>query len=253
MPIKAQADAIAVQTEKGSAEAAVARRKLAEAKRKGASEKELKELTATAKRLKVESGGGRAFNYFANNLKDVCRVKKVAPSCVTPETADAEKPKKLAAWGKNGKFPEAKTEDAKRAACKAVGGSFNDGGAMPLRLGKTELDFLSNAQALDIGKQFRASGGGANVPVRAGPNLRLCFTGSSKGAMVPLKDPKDAVKVRDEFRDCLAGHGANPSDAQARACAIGVGRKATGIGKQQETALFGVRKRKAKKSRKARR
>jgi hypothetical protein len=134
-----------------------------------------------------------------------------------------------------------------------VGGVFSDGGAMPLRLGKTELDFLSKAQALDIGKQFRASGGGANVPVRAGPNLRLCFTGSSKGAMVPLKDPKEAVKVRDEFKSCLASHGANPSDAEARACAISVGRKATGIGKEQETALFGVRKRKAKKSRKARR
>lgn len=250
MPLKAQADAIAVQSEKGSAQAADARRKLAEAKRKGASEEKLKELSRTVTRLKQESGGGRAFNYFANNLKDVCRVKKVAPSCVTPETADAEKPKKLAAWGKNGKFPDAKTEDAKRKACAAVGGAFNDGGAMPLRLGKTELDFLSSSQALDIGKQFRSAGGGANVPVRPGPNLRLCFTGSSKGAMVPLKDPKDAVKVRDEFRDCLASHGANPSDAQARACAISVGRKATGIGKGQETALFGVRR---KKSRKARR
>jgi hypothetical protein len=262
LPFPASAAAVAAQTGASSATALKSasdnlpgmQQRLVEATVGGRPEKELKQIRRKIAQARQDVTSTRSFDYFANNLKDVCRVKKVAPKCFTPTTNDAEKPREMPAWGKNGKYPEAKTEEQKRKACDAVGGVFSDGGAMPLRLGKTELDFLSKAQARDIGKQFRASGGGANVPVRPGANLRLCFTGSSKGVMVPLRDPKSAVKVRDEFRDCLAGHGANPSDAQARACAIGVGRKATGIGKQQETALFGVRRKKARKSRrKARR
>jgi hypothetical protein len=212
--------------------------------------------------------------FFANNLKDVCRVKKIAPVCYVPGTVDSEKPKTIRAWGKNTAFPNAKTESQKAAACKEANGEFAPGDVAPLRTGKTELDFLSKAQAKMIGESARA-GGQTNIPARSGPNLRLCFEGSSKGVMIPVKSPAEAVAVRDTFRECLAQHGENPTVAESKACAIGLARKeirgkerkqrrGSGgktidtdiefvlpplVGKNQMPALFGVSKRRSSRRR----
>jgi hypothetical protein len=219
----------------------------------------------------------REAEFFANNLKDVCRVKKIAPVCYVPGTGDSEKPKTIRAWGKGTEFPKAKTENQKAAACKKAEGEFAPGDTAPLRTGKTELDFLSKAQSKMIGSEARA-GGQTNIPTRVGPNLRLCFKGSSKGVMIPVKSPAEAVAVRDTFRECLAQHGENPTVAESKACAIGLARKEIRgtekrvqpsrggklvvedvefvlpplVGKNQMPALFGVSKRRGARRRRKR-
>jgi len=186
---------------------------------------------------------GRA-PYFAANLKNVCRVKKVADACLVPGTVDAAKPKKMKnVFGKNAATKEgkkARTEEQKRDVCQKAGGVFRGSFEVPLRLGKTELDFLSKAQAKALQSKAQA-GGQTNIPVKPGPNLRLCFADKQPGVLVPVPSPQVAVQRRDEFKDCIA-QGGTPKD-----CAIDIGRLVTGISAKQSPALGGRRSRRSRR------
>lgn len=130
--------------------------------------------------------------YFAANLKNVCRVKKVGPSCWDGED-------KLTKVWKGGASLE-----EKRQACKTRGGEFDPGYEEGLRSGKVELDFLSPVQARNRG-------------TRPGPNLRVCFAGKAAGYLVPVDTPDDAVAIRDDLTRCLRG---STNDAGYKQCAL---------------------------------
>lgn len=140
--------------------------------------------------------------FFAANLKNVCRVKKVGPSCWDGD-------EKLTKVWKGGASLE-----QKRAACATRGGEFDPGYEEGLRSGKVELDFLSKAQA-------KARG------TRPGPNLRVCFTGKTSGYLVPLDTPEDAVAVRDELTRCVSN---TKTKAGYKQCAVKAARGSTALG-----------------------
>lgn len=148
--------------------------------------------------------------FFAANLKNVCRIKKVGPSCWDGD-------EKLTKVWKGGASLEEKAK-----ACAARNGRFDPGYEENLRSGKVELDFLSKVQA-------KARG------TRPGPNLRVCFTGKTKGYLVPVDSPDDAVAVRDDLTRCLRG---TSTDAGYKQCAVNAARGSTALG--------GVRRKKGK-------
>jgi hypothetical protein len=189
-----------------------------------------------------DDASGRA-GFFAANLKNVCRVKKVSAMCIVPSTAESEKPKKMEnVFGKNAATKagkEARTEEEKKAVCESAGGLFRGSFEVPLRVGKTELDFLSKAQAKAL--QSKAQAGGANIPVLPGANLRLCFADKNPGVLIPVESPAAAVRRRDEFQSLIAS-GKSPKEA-----AIELGRKVTRIGKSQQPALGGRRSRRSRR------
>lgn len=64
----------------------------------------------------------------------------------------------------------------------------------PFPKGKTELDIVDDTRAAELG-------------VKPGPLLRLCFEEGKPGAMIPVKTPQEARELAAKFRDCVVGGG----------------------------------------------
>lgn len=156
---------------------------------------------------------GEGIQFFASNLKNVCRIKRVSAACWTGE----DKEKKLKdVWDSTSD----RTDDQKRQKCDIKGGFFTPAYDEDVRSGKVEIDFLSPAQAKALGTQ-------------PGPSVRLCTKGKSKGVFVPVKDPDAVKKITESFQSCVR------ADGDAAACAA---REAEGKG----AVLAGVRRRRSR-------
>lgn len=153
---------------------------------------------------------GEGIQFFASNLKNVCRIKRVSAACWTGD----DKEKKLKKpWDKADR-----TDEQKRVKCEANGGFYTAAYDEDVRSGKVEIDFLSPAQAKALG----------TVP---GPSVRLCMKGKSKGLFVPVKTPQEVVGIAKSFQACVGG-----DSAKAQECAL---REAEGKG----AVLAGARRR----------
>ena len=133
--------------------------------------------------------------FFASQLKDVCRTTQVGAKCKTARGAKVTR-------GDLGLDRSGSAEEL-QAACEAAGHRFEKGRTKPIRAGKMEIDFISPAQAAQLG-------------TRPGPNLRLCARDDKKGYLVPVATPDDAVKLARDFGDCVKNKKANMPGCAAK-------------------------------------
>lgn len=81
-------------------------------------------------------------------------------------------------------------------ACKRAGGKIRAAYKKPVRPEKTEVLFLSPAQA-------------ARVNTEPGPNMRFCVARNKRGVLVPLREPEEAQVLQREFAACVRGKRSN--------------------------------------------